>query len=316
MNLFSHNHLSNQLFLSSSYPCSILLSVNGIAKISDFGIAHIFDEERKSFLQTPYSKDFDAIDEFLSDEEDGISNKRDATVDEAESPTHLSKRESEEAINMSSKHSSGLLQKTEGTLFFYSPEMCASEKSVFSGYSADLWAAGVCLHTFITGKLPFFSLNPGELFDMILSKEVEYDTLDLSNNSKSLLQKLLVKDPSLRAGVGDCLKHDFLKDARAQRIRQLGKEFEQSTRDIVLTDTDINLALSITLRSSVFPKPTQKQSSGSTETKRTHSKIVNKSMPDLQLNRSPSTAERVAQRPTRSPFLKGLFKNGYFGKKK
>lgn len=298
-----------------SFLRSILLSVNGIAKISDFGIAHIFDEERKSFLQTPYSKDFDAIDEFLSDDEDDNEggNKREAGGVEAESPTHLSKRESEEAINMSSKHSSGLLQKTEGTLFFYSPEMCASEKSVFSGYSADLWAAGVCLHTFITGKLPFFSLNPGELFDMILAKEVQYDTLDLSNDSKSLLQKLLVKDPSLRAGVGDCLKHDFLKDARAQRIRQLGKEFEQSTRDIVLTDTDINLALSITLRSSVFPKPTQKQSSGPTETKRTHSKIMNKS---VQLNRSPSTAERVAKRPTRSPFLKGLFKNGYFGKKK
>lgn len=305
---------------------SILLSVNGIAKISDFGIAHIFDEERKSFLLTPYSKDFDAIDEFLSDDEDDNEggNKREAGVDEAESPTHLSKRESEEAINMSSKHSSGLLQKTEGTLFFYSPEMCASEKNtVFSGYSADLWAAGVCLHTFITGKLPFFSLNPGELFDMILSKEVEYDTLDLSNNSKSLLQKLLVKDPSLRAGVGDCLKHGFLKDARAQRIRQLGKEFEQSTKNIVLTDTDINLALSITLRSSVFPKSTQKQSSGlrsatetprDPETKRTHSKIMNK-MP-VQLNRSPSTAERVAKRPTRSPFLKGLFKSGYFGKKK
>lgn len=300
---------------------SILLSVNGIAKISDFGIAHIFDEERKSFLLTPSGKDFDAIDEFLSDDEDGI-NKREG-VDEAESPTHLSKRESEEAINMSSKHSSGFLQKTEGTLFFYSPEMCASEKSVFSGYSADLWAAGVCLHTFITGKLPYFSLNPGELFDMILSKEVEYDTLDLSNNSKSLLQKLLVKDPSSRAGVGDCLKHDYLKDARAQRIRQLGKEFEQSTKqDIVLTDTDINLALSITLRSSVFPKPTQKQSSGLSasankpprdpETKRTHSKIMNKS---VQLNKSPSTAERVAKRPTRSPFLKGLFKSGYFGKK-
>ena len=284
--------------------------MNGIAKISDFGIAHIFDEERKSFLQTPYSGDNDAINEFLSDhDEDGIKKRE----DEAESPTHLSKRESEEAINMSSKHSSGLLQKTEGTLFFYSPEMCASEKSVFSGYAADLWAAGVCLHTFITGKLPFFSLNPGELFDMILAKDVQYGTLDLSNNSKSLLQKLLVKDPSLRAGVGDCLKHDFLMNARAQRIRQLGKEFEKSTRDIVLTDTDINLALSITLRSSVFPTPTRKQSSGPTETKRTHSKIINKS---VQFNRSPSTAERVAKRPTRSPFLKGLFKNGYFGKKK
>ena len=307
-----------------SFLRSILLSVNGIAKISDFGIAHIFDEERKSFLQTPYSKDYDAIDEFLSDDEDDNEggNKKEAGVDEAESPTHLSKRESEEAINMSSKHSSGLLQKTEGTLFFYSPEMCASEKSVFSGYAADLWAAGVCLHTFITGKLPFFSLNPGELFDMILSKDVQYDTLDLSNNSTSLLQKLLVKDPSLRAGVGDCLKHDYLKDARAQRIRQLGAEFEQSTRDhIVLTDTDINLALSITLRSYVFPKPTHKQSSGLSagdpprdpETKRTHSKIMNKS---VQLNKSPSTAERVVKRPTRSPFLKGLFKSGYFGKKK
>jgi serine/threonine protein kinase len=298
--------------------------MNGIAKISDFGVAHMFEDERSSWsiMQNGAcgGDDNDPINELLSDDED--DNDCEKKIDAVGSPTHLSKLESEEAINMSSRHSSGMLKKTEGTLYFFAPEMCSLEKQAFSGYAADLWAAGVCLHIFVTGKLPFFALNPSNLFEMIVQNEPQYDKLDLSNELKSLLRKLLTKDPSIRAGVGDCLKHNFCKDARAQRIQELGTEFQQSTGDIVLTDTDINLALSITMISNAF-NPTSRQKPRRSiseqrvpDTKRTHSKL-DRSMKFEKDTSLLNNTERDAKQQTKRPsMLKELFKVGYFRRKK
>ena len=91
-----------------------------------------------------------------------------------------------------------------------------------------MWAAGVCLYIFVTGKLPFFSEVPTELFEMIAEANVPYQGLGLSNSLIDLLEKVLEKDPTKRAGVGDCLKHPFLEVARNTRIRQLSEEFAQS----------------------------------------------------------------------------------------
>lgn len=111
---------------------------------------------------------------------------------------------------------------------FWAPEMCSNSSSYFSGYASDMWAAGVCLYIFVTGKLPFFSEVPTELFEMIAEAKVPYKGLGLSNSLIDLLEKVLEKDPAKRAGVGDCLKHSFLQVARNTRIRQLSEEFAQS----------------------------------------------------------------------------------------
>lgn len=282
--------------------------MDGIAKISDFGVAHMFDDERNSWSinQTDpfYGDDDDPINEFLSDDEADFSERKN---DEADSPTHLSKRESEEALYMSAKHSTGLLKKTEGTLYFYAPEMCSVEAKAFSGYAADLWAAGVCLHIFTTGKLPFFALNPSHLFDMIANDDVQYDSLDLSDDLKGLLRKLLTKDPTLRAGVGDCLKHKFCKDARAQRTRTLGKEFKECSGEIVLTEKEIDLALSVTRISDAFTSsPTSRQESKESiqTSPRRFSEGFTKLRGSFRLKRDTQTK--------RSSFLRDLFKTGHF----
>lgn len=287
--------------------------MDGIAKISDFGVAHMFDDERTSWSITqkdPFcGDDDDPINEFLSDDEEDVSERE---IDEADSPTHLSKLESDEALFMSAKHSSGLLQKTEGTHFFFAPEMCSVESKAFSGYAADLWAAGVCLHIFTTGKLPFFALNPSHLFDMIANNDVQYDSLDLTDDLKGLLRKLLTKDPTLRAGVGDCLKHKFCEDARAQRTRALGKEFQQSAGEIVLTEKEIDLALSVTMISDAFnSSPTTRQESkGSMQAPppRRRSERFTKLRDSFRLNRDTQT-----KRPS---LLQDLFKTGYFRRNK
>ena len=230
-----HNRL--YIFLS--------LCASGIAKISDFGVSHIFEDERgrKSFRLNAI--DDDSIDDRISDNEGRVNTEK---IDEFNgSTTHLLRRESNQAVNMPSRHNSGMLKKTEGTYCFWSPEMCSAASNGFSGYSADLWAAGVCLYIFTTGKLPFFSMDPTELFDIISKAEVPYAGLGLSDDLTGLLGKLLEKDPSKRAGVGDCLKHEFCAQARTERIEELGYKFKRSEEQITLSKYDVDMALSITM---------------------------------------------------------------------
>lgn len=42
----------------------------------------------------------------------------------------------------------------------------------FSGYSCDIWAAGVCLWVFIFGSLPFMEDSPDDLFDRIVEGDL------------------------------------------------------------------------------------------------------------------------------------------------
>lgn len=151
----------------------------------------------------------------------------------------LTRMDTDAALAMTGMAHHGLLTKTEGTWCFWSPEMCEGSQA-FSGYAADMWAAGVCLYIFVTGRLPWYSEIPTDLFGMIGDAEIDYSGLGLSNSLIDLLKRCLEKCPGKRAGVGDCLKHPFLQVARAKRIRRLSTEFENSNkRKIVLNEDDI-----------------------------------------------------------------------------
>jgi serine/threonine protein kinase len=103
-----------------------------------------------------------------------------------------------------------------------------------------LLAAGVCLFIFTTGRLPFFSVDPLDLFEQIAKADVPYHLYpDISDSLKGILQQMLTKDPSQRAGVGFCLQHEFCSSARLHRVSELGKEFDSSDRGIVLTNDEV-----------------------------------------------------------------------------
>jgi len=226
-------------------PENILLCASGIVKISDFGVAHIFEDEKMRESYFIDALDDESLDDMLSDCKDNDFSMR--IDDEPESPTHLSKRESDAALTMGSKFNRGTLTKTEGTWCFWSPEMCNTENKGFSGYASDLWAAGVCLYIFTTGMLPFFSMIPTDLFDQIANEEVQYEGLSLSNELMNILDRLLDKNPATRAGVGDCLKHAFCADARIERINQFGSRFNESEEHIILSKNEVDMALSVTM---------------------------------------------------------------------
>lgn len=112
--------------------------------------------------------------------------------------------------------------------------MCKSNTRSFSGYAADVWAAGVCLHVFATGKLPFFSNLPLELFRQISDAEISYEDKKLSADLVALLKLVLEKEPSKRAGIGECLKDPFCCKARHTRIWDLRDELHKSKSTVLV----------------------------------------------------------------------------------
>lgn len=104
-----------------------MLGANGIAKISDFGVAHVFDNDKDEAVRESLCMSINS--DFLDESERSVGDH-----------FYLSRKESDQAINMPSQHDRGILNKTEGTWCFWAPEMCAKNVSQFSGYATDLWA--------------------------------------------------------------------------------------------------------------------------------------------------------------------------------
>ena len=63
--------------------------------------------------------------------------------------------------------------------------------------SADWWCFGVLMYEMICGKPPFVLNSEDNIFDAILHNQISYPTW-VSLQTRSLLQQLLVKDPSKR----------------------------------------------------------------------------------------------------------------------
>jgi serine/threonine protein kinase len=217
--LISYLHASDPLFCSTER-----LGIDGQVKISDFGVSHFFENEKDSVGPTRSTK---CTEESQPPDLDLSSGQ------------HLSRMDTDSALSMKGLSHCGMLTKTEGTWCFWSPEMCSINSAPFSGYAADMWAAGICLFAFVTGRLPFYSEVPPDLFDLISQARIDYNSVNLSPHLVSLLKILLEKNPKKRAGLGDCLQHPFCAHARDLRIQKYSSDVLSSKRKLTVSDDDL-----------------------------------------------------------------------------
>jgi len=219
-------------------PENILLDQAGHVKIADFGVSHLFNEDDNKGVPLDDRHSTGSPDEHLA-----------------------------------SMNDQGKLTKTEGTWCFWSPEMCkvsrregrrtrgavaaddsilhrnatnartstsarssphtSSQSEPFSGYVADIWAAGICLYVFVTGKLPHYHENPTDLFDLIADEAITYPKT-LSDEILDCFSKVLEKDPLKRASIGEILIHEYCDEAKHNRNQgEHGENLKSSERQVI-----------------------------------------------------------------------------------
>ncbi|GBF88497.1 hypothetical protein Rsub_01210 [Raphidocelis subcapitata] len=96
-----------------------------------------------------------------------------------------------------------------GTPYYMAPEVllrCYDQ-------SADIWSAGVILYLMLTGQLPFMGANDRQVCAAVLrgSVSTEGDAWEgVSEGAKSVVRRMLCRDPKARATAEELLAHPWL----------------------------------------------------------------------------------------------------------
>jgi serine/threonine protein kinase len=113
------------------------------------------------------------------------------------------------------------MNTTCGTEAYMAPEVMLNYGGGYDGFCADIWSAGVVLFIMLSGFPPFASPNDSDWwFDKL--KKGRHDlfwrahcrTVNFSESSKDLLNKMLAVDPTRRISLAAIREHPWFLDAR------------------------------------------------------------------------------------------------------
>lgn len=95
-----------------------------------------------------------------------------------------------------------LLKKYRGTLLFSAPEVYATKRNIkpYSTYKADIWSLGVCMYILLNNQPPFIG-NKENIENIIKITPLIIRRNDISYTSRTLLRKMLEKNPENRATI-------------------------------------------------------------------------------------------------------------------
>lgn len=96
-----------------------------------------------------------------------------------------------------------------GTVLYLSPELLNTRRY---DEKVDVWAFGVVAYELVCGVPPFFGKTENETFGQIKSKELASKGLKTAGaEAEDLIRKCLEKDPLIRIGIEDVVKHPFFE---------------------------------------------------------------------------------------------------------
>ena len=88
-----------------------------------------------------------------------------------------------------------------GTAEYVSPEVLGDKPA---GFGADIWALGIMIYQMFCGRTPFKEKTNYLIFRKIEELKIEYSSnVNITEEAKGLISKILVKEPSKRLGAGE-----------------------------------------------------------------------------------------------------------------
>ncbi|XP_073490417.1 striated muscle preferentially expressed protein kinase isoform X2 [Aquarana catesbeiana] len=111
------------------------------------------------------------------------------------------------------------LGKRVGTLEYMSPEMLKGEPI---GPAADIWGLGVLTYVMLSGRSPFFELDPMEMENKIMAGRFDIFKLysNVSQSASLFIRKLLSIYPWSRPTLQECFSNPWLQDAYLMKLRR------------------------------------------------------------------------------------------------
>jgi len=142
------------------------------------------------------------------------------------------------------------VEKVEGTIYFYAPELCEIENEEclkFDAFPLDVWALGITLYCLVYLEVPFKS--SGEMSNLNIIKQISKgviklpETRKISDGLQALIMKLLNINPTSRPKVKELMEDEWLNQGReplsiihkTELIKVTEEEIEQSL-DFFLSD--------------------------------------------------------------------------------
>lgn len=103
-----------------------------------------------------------------------------------------------------------------GSPLYMAPEIMKKNKYCIK---SDLWSIGIMLYEMVTGNVPFMASNHYQLVMKVSKDDVEIpDYLNISDECRDLIYRLLQKDPEIRIGWTEFFDHPFITDGRVEEV--------------------------------------------------------------------------------------------------